>query len=117
MNWYGRCQSDEGSLSRPRRGHVQVARVHSGRRRGGTMAIVVLVLWLFTPGAGFYLLVTSNIGRARPVPNAPAPNAPAASVPVPNAPAASVPVPNAPPAVALVEPATASVATTAAPAT
>ena len=31
------------------------------------MAIVVLVLWLFTAGAGFYLLVTSNLGRARPV--------------------------------------------------
>ncbi len=30
------------------------------------MAIVVLVLWLFTVGAGFYLLVTSNLGRARP---------------------------------------------------
>ena len=71
------------------------------------MAIVVLVLWLFTAGAGFYLLVTSNLGRARPAPNAPAPNAPAASVPVPSA----------PPAAALVEPATASVATTAAPAT
>jgi len=27
---------------------------------------VVLVLWLFTAGAGFYLLVTSNLGRARP---------------------------------------------------
>ena len=30
------------------------------------MAIVVLVLWLFTAGAGLYLLVTSNLGRARP---------------------------------------------------
>jgi len=30
------------------------------------VAIVVLVLWLFTVGAGFYLLVTSNLGRARP---------------------------------------------------
>ncbi len=30
------------------------------------MAIVVLVLWLLTAGAGFYLLVTSNLGRARP---------------------------------------------------
>jgi hypothetical protein len=29
------------------------------------MAIMVLVLWLFTAGAGFYLLVTSNLGRAR----------------------------------------------------
>jgi hypothetical protein len=30
------------------------------------VAIVVLVLWMFTAGAGFYLLVTSNLGRARP---------------------------------------------------
>jgi zona occludens toxin (predicted ATPase) len=30
------------------------------------MAIVVLVLWMVTAGAGFYLLVTSNLGRARP---------------------------------------------------
>jgi hypothetical protein len=30
------------------------------------MAIVVLVLWMFTAAAGFYLLVTSNLGRARP---------------------------------------------------
>jgi hypothetical protein len=29
------------------------------------MAIVVLVLWLFTAGAGFYLLATSSLGRAR----------------------------------------------------
>jgi hypothetical protein len=29
------------------------------------MAIVVLVLWLFTAGAGFYLLITSSLGRAR----------------------------------------------------
>jgi hypothetical protein len=35
------------------------------------MAIVVLVLWLFTAGAGFYLLVTSNLGRARPATAAP----------------------------------------------
>ena len=37
------------------------------------MAIVVLVLWLFTAGAGFYLLVTSNLGRARPARATPAP--------------------------------------------
>lgn len=30
------------------------------------MAIVVLVLWVFTAGAGFYLLITSSLGRARP---------------------------------------------------
>jgi len=34
------------------------------------MAIVVLVLWLFTAGAGFYLLVTSNLGRSRRAPAA-----------------------------------------------
>src|SRR5580700_4368742 len=33
---------------------------------GSAMAIVVLVLWLFTAGAGFYLLLTSSLGRARP---------------------------------------------------
>jgi hypothetical protein len=36
------------------------------------VAIVVLVLWLFTAGAGFYLLVTSNLGRARPAATTPA---------------------------------------------
>jgi len=72
------------------------------------MAIVVLVLWLFTAGAGFYLLVTSNLGRARPAPSPPAANAPAAG-----APAASPTAANAPSAA---EPATASVATTTAPA-
>ena len=49
------------------------------------MAIVVLVLWLFTAGVGFYLLITSSLGRGRsaasagaspqPVPAAPAPAA------------------------------------------
>jgi hypothetical protein len=48
------------------------------------MAIVVLVLWLFTAGAGFYLLVTSNLARARPA------QAPATSEP-PVAVASSVP--------------------------
>ena len=64
------------------------------------MAIVVLVLWLFTAGAGFYLLVTSNLGRARPAANAPAATASPASAPATTAPAT--------------EPATASVATSAA---
>ena len=40
------------------------------------MAIVVLVLWLFTAGAGFYLLVTSNLGRARPAATTPAASQP-----------------------------------------
>ncbi len=53
------------------------------------MAIVVLVLWLFTAGAGFYLLVTSNLGRARPAATIPA--AESATVPAESAtaPAAS----------------------------
>jgi len=39
------------------------------------MAIVVLVLWLFTAGAGFYLLLTSSLGRARPAgPPSPSPH-------------------------------------------
>ena len=42
------------------------------------MAVVVLVLWLFTAGAGFYLLLSSSLGRARPAapssPPAPAVN-------------------------------------------
>ena len=37
------------------------------------MAIVVLVLWLFTAGAGLSLLVSSNLGRSGPAP-APAPS-------------------------------------------
>ena len=51
------------------------------------MAIVVLVLWLFTAGAGFYLLVTSNLGRARPAVTTPA----AEPATVPAAAAAEVP--------------------------
>ena len=37
------------------------------------MAVAVLLLWLFTAGAGFYLLVTSNLRRNRPA--APRPSA------------------------------------------
>ena len=44
------------------------------------MAIVVLVLWLFTAGAGFSLLVTSNLSRARLTPPAPAEEPATASV-------------------------------------
>jgi hypothetical protein len=74
------------------------------------MAIVVLVLWLFTAGAGLYLLVTSNLGRARPaaaIPAAEPAAAPAeqaavsaaapAEAPV-AAPAAAQPAPEVPPA-------------------
>ena len=72
------------------------------------MAIVVLVLWLFTAGAGFYLLVTSNLGRARPAVTTPAaepaPAEPAlaesatVSAAATAASAASVAAPAAPPA-------------------
>jgi hypothetical protein len=43
------------------------------------MAIVVLVLWLFTAGAGLYLLLSSSLGRARPA----APSSPPAPSPQP----------------------------------
>ena len=67
------------------------------------MAIVVLVLWLFTAGAGFSLLATSNLGRVRPAATAPAAEPATAS---------------AAPATASAAPATASAATaSAAPAT
>ena len=44
------------------------------------MAIVVLVLWLFTVGAGFSLLVTSNLSRGRLAAAAPAEEPATASV-------------------------------------
>ncbi len=44
------------------------------------MAIVVLVLWLFTAGAGFSLLVSSNLSRARPAGLTPAEEPATASV-------------------------------------
>ena len=63
------------------------------------MAIVVLVLWLFTAAAGFYLLVTSNLRGARPaaaLPVAqPAPDAEPATASV-AAPAAQAPAVQAP---------------------
>src|SRR6516225_8913102 len=66
------------------------------------MAIVVLVLWLFTAGAGFYLLVTSNLGRARPASAAPAePAAAPVTTPAPaaqGAPAPAAQAASAPPA-------------------
>ncbi len=52
------------------------------------MAIVVLVFWLFTAGAGFYLLVTSNLGRARSSAAPPAAEPAPASVAAAQAPAA-----------------------------
>jgi hypothetical protein len=63
------------------------------------MAIVVLVLWLFTAGAGFYLLVTSNLGRARPAPARPAP------APAPEAPATPAPTATPTPATSAAAPA------------
>jgi hypothetical protein len=71
------------------------------------MAIVVLVLWMFTAGAGFYLLVTSSLARARPPAAVPSPQ-PAASVPqsLPSPqPAASVPHSATPPAASVPPPA------------
>jgi hypothetical protein len=70
------------------------------------MAIVVLVLWLFTGGVGVYLLVTSNLGRARPAAKAQAAEPPAASVAaaVQAAPAAQA-APQAAPAQAAAPPA------------
>ena len=44
------------------------------------MAIVVLVLWLFTAGVGFSLLVSSNLSRGRPAVPAPAAEPASASV-------------------------------------
>jgi hypothetical protein len=68
------------------------------------MAIVVLVLWLFTAGAGFYLLLTSSLGRARPA---------RSSAPVPQQPPSPQPASVTRPAA----PAPAAVSATAAPAT
>jgi len=60
------------------------------------MAVVVLVLWLFTAGAGFSLLVSSNLGRSRPAAPPATVNAPIAAEAPPGASAAvpaSAPVP------------------------
>ena len=53
------------------------------------MAIVVLVLWVFTAGAGFSVLITSNLKGDRAV--SAAPPVPAAARPSVQAPAALVP--------------------------
>jgi len=70
------------------------------------MAIVVLVLWLFTAGAGFSLLVTSNLSRARAAAAAPAEEPATASVA-----AAAQPAPDTEPAPASVASAVVSAAT------
>jgi hypothetical protein len=77
------------------------------------MAIVVLVLWLFTAGAGFYLLVTSNLGRARPAATTPA----VEPAPAEPAPAESATVSAAAPAKASVAAPAAQTPATPAPAT
>ena len=65
---------------------------------------MALVLWALTAGAGFYLLVTSNLARTRPPAPAGVPPAPAG---VPPAPAGVPPAPaGVPPAPAGVPPAT-----------
>lgn len=84
------------------------------------MAIVVLVLWAFTAGAGTYLLVTSSLGRAgTPDPEAAAsatqpaaaaatqPAAPAAT-PAATQPAAATPAAAQPAAAAAIQPAAAA---------
>jgi hypothetical protein len=61
------------------------------------MAIVVLVLWLLTAGAGFSVLITSNLKRDRAVPTAQLVSAaPVRAAPVPAAPANSAPPPASP---------------------
>jgi hypothetical protein len=62
------------------------------------MAVLVLVLWLFTAGAGFSTLLTSNLGRSRP----------AAEVPLPSDRAHATAPATAAPATASAGPATAS---------
>jgi hypothetical protein len=58
------------------------------------MAIVVLVLWLFTAGVGLSLLVTSSLARARPAESTTA--EPATAEPATTEPAAPVPASAAP---------------------
>ena len=53
------------------------------------MAVVVLVLWVFTAGAGFSVLISSNLKGERPVS---APLVPAEARPAASGPAASGPV-------------------------
>jgi hypothetical protein len=74
------------------------------------MAIVVLVLWLFTAGAGFYLLFTSSLSRARPA----GPAAQPAPVTQPAAATQPVSAPNAASAASAPNAASAASATTAA---
>jgi hypothetical protein len=77
------------------------------------MAIVVLVLWLFTAGAGFYLLFTSSLSRARPAGPAAQP-APVTQPAAATQPVAAVSAPNAASAASAPNAASAASATTAA---
>ena len=79
------------------------------------MAIVVLVLWLFTAGAGFYLLFTSNLSRARPAGPAAQPAPTAQPTPVTH-PAAAATAANAATATAANAATGANASATAAPA-
>jgi hypothetical protein len=79
------------------------------------MAIVVLVLWAFTAGAGTYLLVTSSLGRAgNPDPEAVAPAtqpaATAATQPAATQPATAAAPATQPAAAAATQPAAAAAA-------
>jgi hypothetical protein len=58
-----------------------------------TVAILVLMLWLFTAGAGFSVLISSNLKHVRPVPPVPAtPDRPVPAAPAtPDLPALAVP--------------------------
>jgi hypothetical protein len=63
-----------------------------------SVAILVLMLWLFTAGAGFSVLISSNLKHVRPVPPVPAtPDLPAPAVPAtPDLPAPASAVPATP---------------------
>jgi len=66
------------------------------------MAVLVLVLWVFTAGAGFSTLLSSNLGRSRPAAEIPLPTgrvpAPAAAPAAAAAPTAAAPTAAAAPA-------------------
>src|SRR6266568_3600463 len=74
------CRQPPRRATQPQGSPFHVARVNSGLRKGVTMAIVVLVLWLFTAGAGFYLLATSNLRGAPSAATVPATEPATASV-------------------------------------
>src|ERR1700722_15607811 len=81
-----------GSGARRRRDDPLPVAGYIRAAEGSAMAIVVLVLWLFTAGAGFYLLLTSSPGRAPPA-RPPNPTPPLAPVGPPAAPAPTATAP------------------------